>query len=199
MSPFKGVTIPKEKESGNYTTEKLNKAVEHIDAIIQLLELGQGESGTEEFVFRLEIAVQKAVQVIVDSHSEGLCYDARWPLAEELLKVRGPIIHDKTNAPRGKLKKHLRGVATVITTNNAYDSILLVNHRDEVIGAWQAEPKTITAYLRTGSDAAHWEANWPGETRISEYGEECGRNGVILDNSRREFWNRIRHTGVTTQ
>lgn len=85
---------------------------------------------------------------------------------------------------------------TVLTTNNAYDSILLVNDDDEVIGAWQAEPKTINDYLKNGSEAANWSPTFPDEKRISDYGIEIGRNGVILDDFRREFWGMMRFSAT---
>jgi hypothetical protein len=102
------------------------------------------------------------------------------------------------------------GMQTVITTNNAYDSILLVDDAGRVVSAWQADKAVINDYLRDGSAPDTWQVGeWPrgfdpdspdnaaiaGELRtIEAYGQECGRNGVILDNHRREFWNMVRHT-----
>jgi hypothetical protein len=79
---------------------------------------------------------------------------------------------------------------TVMTTNNACDYVLLVdaNDEDRVIGAWMADEDVITNYLRDGSDAQNWEASWPDVNRISDYGAECGRNGVITDEHRRDYW-----------
>ena len=91
------------------------------------------------------------------------------------------------------------GPHTVITTNNAYDSILLVDTEDRVLSAWQATKNTVADYLDTGADAVAWESDvWDGfpvsagtPRTIGAFGEECGRDGQIMDDSRREFWGRI--------
>lgn len=77
---------------------------------------------------------------------------------------------------------------TVMTTNNGYDSILIVDANDKVLSQWTATKETILDYLRDGQDAAKWDANGPDCTEISDYGTECGRDGVIDDESRAEFW-----------
>jgi hypothetical protein len=76
---------------------------------------------------------------------------------------------------------------TVMTTNNAYDSILLVDD-DKVIGAWTATPEIVNTYLRDGANAAEWSATWPDRTEVADYGTEIGRDGCIDDASRRSFW-----------
>ena len=93
---------------------------------------------------------------------------------------------------------------TVMTTNNGYDSILLVDDNDRVLSAWIMDTQTLRAYLADGAEANGWhEGEWPrgfdpsdddngdiaDELRtISAYGVECGRNGQIADEGRRDFW-----------
>lgn len=90
---------------------------------------------------------------------------------------------------------------TVMTSNNAYDSILLVNSNDVVLSAWIADRQLIHDYSHI--PAEDWEINqWPMGfdpaqqdeeelaselLTISAYGDEIGRNGEMSD-SRREFW-----------
>lgn len=78
---------------------------------------------------------------------------------------------------------------TVFVTNNAYDSVLLVDADDSVVGAWTADRAVVASYLNSGSGADEWSPNYPDETAISDYGLEVGRNGHISDKARREFWN----------
>lgn len=78
---------------------------------------------------------------------------------------------------------------TVIVTNNGYDSVLLVDDKDTVVGAWSPATKSnVLDYLRDGDAAGDWDANGPDCTSIEDYGTEYGRNGVIDDESRAEFW-----------
>ena len=89
---------------------------------------------------------------------------------------------------------------TVMTSNNAYDSILLVDSNDVVLSAWTADRQLVHDYNHIPSE--DWEINqWPmgfdpeqqdddlaGQLRtIAAYGDEIGRDGVMSD-SRREFW-----------
>jgi hypothetical protein len=92
---------------------------------------------------------------------------------------------------------------TVITKNNAYDTILLVDDNDTVLSRWDVEPVTLRDYISI-TDASEWEAGfWPAgfapeqqdteeaqnEMRtIAAYGEEYGRDGKINDDERAEFW-----------
>ena len=89
---------------------------------------------------------------------------------------------------------------TVVTTNNGYDSILLVDDNDKVVSAWGAEKATLEAFVRD-TDAAEWnEGEWhtfgdpTGEEiedelrTIAAFGEECGRDGVIASDERKRFW-----------
>ncbi len=93
---------------------------------------------------------------------------------------------------------------TVITTNNAYDTILLIDENEQVVSRWDADKRTVADYINSGANAADWNANeWPNgfapedqdteeaeaELRtIAAYGEEYGRNGQIQSAERREFW-----------
>ena len=87
---------------------------------------------------------------------------------------------------------------TVMTTNNAFDSVLLVDDNNNVLSAWEADASTIASYLATGAAADEWETGSfpPGSQAVGEetlrsiasYGTECGRNGIIADRERREFW-----------
>ena len=90
---------------------------------------------------------------------------------------------------------------TVMTSNNAYDSILLVDSNDVVLSAWTADKQLVHDYSHI--PAGDWEiGQWPmgfdpeqqddealaAELRtIGAYGDEIGRNGAMSD-SRREFW-----------
>ena len=89
---------------------------------------------------------------------------------------------------------------TVMTTNNGYDTILLVDENDRVISAWQADKQTVAEYAASAGKADEWHENeWStfrdpamseneDELRtIGAYGEEIGRNGAMSD-ERREFW-----------
>lgn len=78
---------------------------------------------------------------------------------------------------------------TVIVTNNGYDSILLINSDETVVGAWSPATKSnVMDYLRDGAEAHLWDANGPDCSKISDYGKEYGRDGVIDDESRADFW-----------
>lgn len=93
---------------------------------------------------------------------------------------------------------------TVMATSSDFDSILLVDENDRVLSAWQADDQMVKTYLAIGSHAARWQTDvWPSEFNpnnyktpewaeelrsIYYYGEECGRNGQIADDSRRQFW-----------
>jgi hypothetical protein len=71
------------------TNEELQKAVEHLDALIELAGLDKSESATATFVEFLDEAVIKARQAISESHGQGLSYDCRWIIAETLLQRTG--------------------------------------------------------------------------------------------------------------
>jgi hypothetical protein len=93
---------------------------------------------------------------------------------------------------------------TVIATNNAYDTILLVDDNDRVVSRWQADEQTVADYVQSGADADNWESGeWPQGfapheadsdedaeklRTIAEYGTEYGRNGEIDSKERIEFW-----------
>ena len=98
---------------------------------------------------------------------------------------------------------------TVIVTNNGYDTVLLIDESDKVLSAWTATKDVVLDYLRDGDEAEDWNTDqWPtgfdpelqtdeqlaSELRVvATYGAEYGRNGVIDDEARAEFW------GVPTQ
>ena len=68
----------------------------HFHYIMDVLGL-KGESGSEEFVFRLEEAVKNAKKIVNKSHRDGLCYDARLPMARTLVEQKyneTVLIHD---------------------------------------------------------------------------------------------------------
>lgn len=70
---------------------------------------------------------------------------------------------------------------TVITTNNAYDTILLVDENDRVVSKWEATPENIASYINA-TDATDWDAGHmaPDDaTDIASYGEEVGRDGDL--------------------
>jgi hypothetical protein len=93
---------------------------------------------------------------------------------------------------------------TVITTNNAYDTILLIDENEQVVSRWDADKQTVADYVRHGANADDWAVGeWPNgfapdqqdteeaeaELRtVAAYGEEYGRNGKIDNAERREFW-----------
>jgi hypothetical protein len=95
---------------------------------------------------------------------------------------------------------------TVMTSNNGYDSILLVDDNNVVLSAWTADKETVDAYLKDGANASEWHTGeWPrgfnpdvdedsnnpsfsDDLRtIDAYGVEVGRDGQMSD-ERREFW-----------
>ena len=89
---------------------------------------------------------------------------------------------------------------TVMATNNAYDSILLVDDAERVVSAWQADRETVEDFL-TDTDASQWNAgefasfanpadedNEDELRTIAAYGEECGRDGIITSDERKQFW-----------
>lgn len=93
---------------------------------------------------------------------------------------------------------------TVMTSNNAYDCVLLVDDADCVVSRWDADRDVITAYLQDGDNPEGWHiGEWPrgfdpemqadeaiaADLRtIAAYGEVVGRNGKIDDGERRQFW-----------
>lgn len=93
---------------------------------------------------------------------------------------------------------------TVMTTNNAYDMILLIDSNNSVLSAWTATSDTVGDFLRDGKFADMWDTGqWPNgfdpdmqgdETVARElrtidcYGTEVGRNGQIDIEERRIFW-----------
>lgn len=90
-------------------------------------------------------------------------------------------------------------MSTVMTSNNAYDSILLVDENDHVVSAWAADRDTVRNFLKDGGRPDEWQIgefyNFPRPDeieeeprRIADYGSEVGRNGVIANEERREFW-----------
>lgn len=91
--------------------------------------------------------------------------------------------------------------STVMTTNNGYDTILLVDSNDHVLSAWMATPETVESYVSTGEQGNEWEpGQFAGFTdpsgednedelrTVAAYGTECGRNGLISDERRKAFW-----------
>ena len=86
---------------------------------------------------------------------------------------------------------------TVFVTSNGCDHILLVdeNDGDRVIGAWMADDDRVADYLRDGADASNWEATWPDNNAIGDYGTECGRGGQMTDDLRIAFWAESRRSG----
>ena len=88
---------------------------------------------------------------------------------------------------------------TVMTTNNGYDTILLVDTQDRVLSAWMATTETIRSYV-TDTDASLWETgqfngfenpssqeNGEELRAIAAYGTEVGRDGSITP-ERRSFY-----------
>lgn len=93
---------------------------------------------------------------------------------------------------------------TVIVTNNAYDTILLVDENDVVRSRWDATKQLVLGYVANGANASDWNTDeWPAGFAPSEqdteedaaelltiaaYGQEYGRNGRIDNEERRNFW-----------
>ena len=88
---------------------------------------------------------------------------------------------------------------TVMTHNNGYDAVLLVDDEDTVVSAWLADEKVIEAYVRD-TDADLWEVGVDdfsddfsledddgNPCEISDYGTEVGRDGEMTE-ERRVFW-----------
>jgi len=94
---------------------------------------------------------------------------------------------------------------TVLTTNNAYDTLLLVTENGTVVSRWPVTRETLVNYIADGARTNNWHiGEWPAgfspdeaETEeveselrtIAAYGEEYGRNGKIDNAERQEFWN----------
>jgi hypothetical protein len=95
-------------------------------------------------------------------------------------------------------------MTTVMTSNNAYDCVLLIDANDMVLSCWHVDSEVLASYLRDGAKADDWHVGeWPtgfdpemeedesvaAELRtIFAYGNEVGRNGRIEDAERRQFW-----------
>lgn len=66
--------------------KRVEEVVKHLDAIIKLCLMTNSESNTERLAYDLYEASDKAITEIEKSHDNGLCMDARWILAEALLR-----------------------------------------------------------------------------------------------------------------
>jgi len=86
---------------------------------------------------------------------------------------------------------------TIMTHNNGYDMILLVNDDDDVVSAWEATDEVMRNYT-TDTDADLWETGVGSDGldddgcptmfyAISDYGDEVGRDGEMTV-ERRAFW-----------
>ena len=87
----------------------------------------------------------------------------------------------------------------VMTTNNAYDTVLLID-KGKIVSTWRVgQASVLEDYLNTGHRPNDWDVQEPsgirlpterGErlARIVDYGDACGVNGAIYDERRREFW-----------
>ncbi|MBA2708677.1 MAG: hypothetical protein H0U59_12805 [Gemmatimonadaceae bacterium] len=86
------------------------------------------------------------------------------------------------------------GRRTVLTTNNAYDTVLLCDG-DLIVSQWTADDEVIRNYLRDGADAADWDVQDADGIEVDgrlavvgDYGEVAGQEGKITDEDRRGFW-----------
>lgn len=86
---------------------------------------------------------------------------------------------------------------TVMTHNNGFDSILLVDLNGAVVSAWTADRETITNYVNDKADVQDWPVgSWPLGSHpdvdydeatsaimrtVAGYGDECGRDGEMTD------------------
>ena len=61
-----------DKPIGTYRPDAIHIAVENL---LKACGCGKGESGTEEFYYLLQEAVDELDGTIEKSHEEGLCYD----------------------------------------------------------------------------------------------------------------------------
>lgn len=72
---------------------------------------------------------------------------------------------------------------TVLTHNNAYDSVLLVDEEGTVLSAWSpAGPDDIRAF-EADRNPQDWEVGAFSDPtddglQIADYGEEIGRDGI---------------------
>lgn len=77
------------------------------------------------------------------------------------------------------------------TTNNAYDSVLLVAEDGEVLGAWTVTPEVLRLYLETttytdfvvAQYVDQWPVTYPEHTAVSDYGSELKRSEVFARQS----------------
>lgn len=67
---------------------EIKKALEHIDALIELAGLDKSESATETFINLLDEAVITAREEVERSFQQGLCFDCRWIVAETLVQFK---------------------------------------------------------------------------------------------------------------
>lgn len=85
---------------------------------------------------------------------------------------------------------------TVLTTNNGYDTVLLIDDDNLVVSAWMvdgADGDVIQSYLTDGAESEKWHVGqWGGfdglAARIDDYGDEAGRNGLITHRKRAEYY-----------
>ena len=91
----------------------------------------------------------------------------------------------------------------VMTSNNAYDSILLVDGSDRVLSAWTADSQLVHDYAHIPAEdwkecGQWWPEGFDPDSAdnseiadklrtIAAYGDEVGRDGGMSD-QRREFW-----------
>jgi hypothetical protein len=68
-----------------FPQKQLDAVVEILDVLIAMAGLDKSESATETFSVILGVAAKKAGDDIRRSHQEGLCFDARWGIAETIL------------------------------------------------------------------------------------------------------------------
>ena len=85
---------------------------------------------------------------------------------------------------------------TLIVTNNAFDSVLLLNDAGLIVSQWTVEPSVFADYLRDGANADEWDVQEPAgyedqygnPLTIEACGTEYGRNGSIESEERRRAW-----------
>lgn len=69
-------------------------------------------------------------------------------------------------------------------TNNAYDTLAIVDGTGKVVSQWTMTPAIAKEY-KASSSPAEWDLNYPEDERISDYGTEVTGENL---NARLEFF-----------
>lgn len=84
----------------------------------------------------------------------------------------------------------------IMTTTNAYDSILLIDDDGQVVSRWIATPEVVADYLANGGDPMMWDVQHLDDVSVEDCGETVGRDGQIDDDGRRQYWEQTYHVAL---